>query len=453
MTAQEILIKAGQLVLSLSILVIFHELGHFIPARLFKIKVEKFYLFFDPWFSLFKFKKGDTEYGIGWLPLGGYVKISGMIDESMDKEQMAQPPQPWEFRSKPAWQRLIVMIGGVSVNIILAFFIYAMLLWHFGQDYLPYDKVTYGIQTDSLSRSIGLRDGDQIVTIDNKVVDKFNKMSSYIILHQAKSIQVKRDGETLNIRVPDTFVGNVIANKDPFLEARVPFVVKAFSDSGHAKQAGVKVGDEVVSLNGHPIHFHTELVDSLQAFKGNVAQVGMLRGNDTLQFSVPLTNGKMGIYAADYDDSLQMRHFTMVHKSYGFFESLPAGVQQVGESLHNYVLQLKLIFVAKGVKTSESVGGFVTIGSLFPAIWDWQSFWMLTAFLSIILAFMNILPIPALDGGHVLFLLYEVVTGRKPGEKFLEYAQYVGMVILLGLLVFANGNDLWRHVFSKWFQH
>lgn len=452
MSAQEILIKGGQLILSLSILVICHELGHFIPARLFKIRVEKFYLFFDPWFSLFKIKRGDTEYGIGWLPLGGYVKIAGMIDESMDKEQMALPPKPDEFRAKPAWQRLIVMIGGVTVNIILAFFIYAMLIWHYGQTYLPIGNVTYGIETDSLGHSIGLQNGDQIVSVDHKVIEKFNKLGSYIILHQAKSIQVSRNGETLDLKVPDTFVGNVIANKAQILDVRRPFVITAFSsDTAGAKKAGVKVGDQIVGFNGRPVQFADQIRDSLKAHQKQPVELTILRNTDTLHFN--LVQGNIGIFPADYADSLLSKHFHTVHKEYGFFGSLPAGVKAVSESLENYVLQLKLIFVAKGVKASQSVGGFGTIASLFPAQWDWQDFWMLTAFLSIILAFMNILPIPALDGGHVMFLLYEVVTGRKPGEKFMEYAQYVGMAILFSLLIFANGNDLWRHVISKWFQH
>lgn len=446
--SQEILIKAGQLILSLSILVVFHELGHFIPARLFKIKVEKFYLFFDPWFSLFKYKKGDTEYGIGWLPLGGYVKIAGMIDESMDKEQMALPPQPWEFRSKPAWQRLIVMIGGVTVNVILAFLIYAMMLWHWGEDVLPHDKVTFGIQTDSLTRSIGLHDGDQILSVDHKVIEDFSRVGGYVVLHQAKTIQVQRGSEQVEINVPDTFVGQVVANKATILLPRTPAVIDTFGEKSPARAAGLKVGDRVMSVNGATTAFVGDLLDTMKLYdkKQETITVGLLRNGQTLQVPVQLDSaGKMGIgFASPMDTTLMKEYFQPKHIAYTFLESLPAGVRKVGTSLNNYVLQLKLIFVAKGIKPTESVGGFVTIGSLFPPVWDWASFWQMTAFLSIILAFMNILPIPALDGGHVLFLLYEVITGRKPGEKFMEYAQYVGMIILLALLLFANGNDIYK---------
>ena len=439
MSTEEILIKAAQLILSLSILVVLHELGHFIPAKLFKTRVEKFYLFFDPWFSIFKFKKGETEYGLGWLPLGGYVKISGMIDESMDKEQMAQPAKPYEFRAKPAWQRLIIMIGGVTVNILLAFFIYAMLLWHYGETHLPNASVIYGVEADSLGRSIGIRDGDKLVSLDNRPIVYFDAIVSDVILNEVKTIQVERDGQTLSLAVPDGFIRNLIKRKAPFVGARRPFIIDTILPNSAALKTDLKKGDTLFSVNGQLTRFMGEFTTELRKHKNEQVDLGVLRGKDTLHISATLSNeGMLGI-AGKEPLELYTQH-------YSFFESLPAGFHKGVEKLKDYVRQLRLIFVSKEVKTTESVGGFASIAQLFPASWDWVSFWNLTAFLSIILAFMNILPIPALDGGHVLFLLYEIVTGRKPSEKFLEYAQVVGMVILFGLLLFANGLDIWRWV-------
>ena len=448
MTTQEILVKAGQLILSLSILVVLHELGHFIPAKLFKTKVEKFYLFFDPWFSLFKFKKGETEYGVGWLPLGGYVKISGMIDESMDRDQLMKEPQPWEFRSKPAWQRLIIMIGGVTVNLILGFLIYAMMLWYWGETYLPTQNVKYGVSVDSLAQSIGLRDGDKILSIDHQVVENFQAIPAEIILHEAKSIQVERDGQELNVAIPPGFIRQMIKQKSPFAVPRVPYYVGYFSKESAGEKAGLKKGDKMISLNGEPATFLSDFKTRLQKLKNQTVQIGVLRGTDTMQVNVKVPDtGILGVYI----DADMSKFFALNTKKYTFFEAIPAGFNKCINTLVKYVQQLRLIFVSKEVKASESLGGFLTIGNLFPGEWDWMSFWEMTALLSIILAFMNILPIPALDGGHVLFLLYEIVTGRKPSEKFLEYAQIVGMVLLFGLLLYANGLDLWRNIFSKWF--
>ncbi|CAL1517025.1 RIP metalloprotease RseP [Chitinophaga sp. MM2321] len=448
MTTEVILVKAGQLLLSLSILVVLHELGHFIPAKLFKTRVEKFYLFFDPWFSLFKFKKGGTEYGVGWLPLGGYVKISGMIDESMDKEQMAKPPQPWEFRAKPAWQRLIIMIGGVTVNIVLAFFIYAMMLWYWGEKYLPADAVKYGVTVDSLAQSIGMRDGDKILAIDNRKVEQFGSIPGEVILREAKSIQVERDGQQLSIAIPDGFIRQLLKQKEPFAYVRFPYYVDKFEKGSVAEQNGqFKVGDRIISLNGQSLPYFTDFAKELRKHKNEEVTVGLVRGQDTLNIPAKLgETAKLGIYYQDPE-----KFFDYKTRSYTFFEAIPAGFSKSIDKLVKYVQQLRLIFVSKEVKVSESLGGFMSIGNLFPEQWDWMMFWEMTAFLSIILAFMNILPIPALDGGHVLFLLYEIVTGRKPSEKFLEYAQIVGMVILFGLLLFANGLDFWRNIISKWF--
>ncbi|NIG53672.1 RIP metalloprotease RseP [Chitinophaga sp. Cy-1792] len=448
MSLDLILIKGGQLILSLSILVVLHELGHFIPAKLFKTRVEKFYLFFDPWFSLFKIKKGETEYGIGWLPLGGYVKISGMIDESMDKEQMAKPPQPWEFRAKPAWQRLIIMIGGVTVNILLAFFIYFMILWIHGYRYLPTKNLTYGIEVDSLGKSMGLQDGDKILSLDNKEVKEFAKIPGYMILHSTKTIQVDRNGQVVNVPVPEGFIGKVMKElkaKRLFLDIRLPDSLPYVIDTAQAGMAGAKAGlqhgDRMLRVNGAEATTMKTFVAEMKKYKSQTITLDILRGNDTIQVRPVLdSTGKLTVLP------ISPLSDTTIH--YTFFQAIPAGVSMGIDKINSYILQLRLLFVSKDVKMTESLGGFGSIAQLFPEKWNWLDFWDLTAFLSIILAVMNILPIPALDGGHVLFLIYEIVTGRKPGEKFLEYAQVVGMVILLGLLLLANGLDIWRHWFG-----
>ncbi|WP_343303282.1 RIP metalloprotease RseP [Chitinophaga niabensis] len=443
MTTQEIFVKAGQLILSLSILVVLHELGHFIPAKLFKTKVEKFYLFFDPWFSLFKFRKGDTEYGVGWLPLGGYVKISGMIDESMDKEQMSKPPQPWEFRSKPAWQRLIIMIGGVTVNLILGFLIFTMLLWYYGEQYLPNTAVKYGIVTDSLTRSIGLRDGDKILTVANKPVENFEGLAGEMILREAQSIEVERDGQKMEIKLPEGFVRQLIKRKGQFAEPRILAVFDTVYKEREGYKAGFRQGDKVLKFNDTAITYFHEYYKALRRDTGKVATITVLRGADT----IPIT---AKIPAEGFGMNVRLsKQFDIVTKHYTFGQAIPAGFNRAVSTLVKYVQQLRLIFVSKEVKVTESLGGFMSIGNLFPSEWDWQSFWTFTALLSIILAFMNILPIPALDGGHVVFLTYEMITGRKPSEKFMEYAQIVGMVILFSLLLFANGLDVWRWITSK----
>lgn len=444
METSEILIKAGQLILSLSILVVLHEMGHFIPAKLFKTKVEKFYLFFDPWFSLFKFKKGDTEYGVGWLPLGGYVKISGMIDESMDKEQMSQPPQPWEFRSKPAWQRLIIMIGGVTVNLILGFLIYTMILWYWGEQYLPMQSVKYGIVADSLAQSIGLKDGDKIVSIDQQVPESFDDITRDVILNEAKTIQVERDGQPVNVQIPKGFVNKTIKRKAAIVLPRVlPILDSVFADQPGFK-AGLRQGDKVLQVNDSTVQYYHEFQKLIRRDTGKTVDLTLLRGNDTVRIAAKVpTKGGLGVMAR------MDKQLDIATKTYTFGEAIPAGFNRAISTLVKYVQQLRLIFVSEEVKASESLGGFMTIGNLFPSVWDWQSFWTLTALLSIILAFMNILPIPALDGGHVVFLTYEMITGRKPSERFMEYAQIVGMVILFGLLLYANGLDIWRWLMDK----
>ncbi len=438
-----VLIQILQFLLSLSILVLLHEFGHFILARLFKTRVEKFYIFFNPWFSLFKRKIGETEYGIGWLPLGGYVKISGMIDESMDKEQMKQPPQPWEFRSKPAWQRLLIMTGGVIVNFLLGLFIYASVLYVWGEQYLPTRNVKYGIMCDSLALSMGLKNGDKIISLDNKEVERFNMVLHDLIVNKTSSIQVERDSQILDIPVPEEIIGPLLKSTG-FITTRIPFIVDDFTKESTAPAAGILKGDQIVGINDKDIMFFDEFKDELSKYKNSTVQIKVLRGNEKLSFTVSVNElGLVGIYPVG-DLS---RFFELKKIEYSFFSAIPAGIKKGYDTMVSYLKQLKLLFRPK-VKAYESLGGFIKIGSFFPEVWDWQSFWNLTALLSIILAIMNILPIPALDGGHVLFLLFEIVTGRKPGDKFLEYAQIAGMLFLLALLLYANGNDV-VHLFKK----
>ncbi len=437
-----ILIKILQFVMSLSILVIIHEFGHFVFAKLFKTRVEKFYLFFDPWFSLIKFKKGETEYGIGWLPLGGYVKISGMIDESMDKEQMKKPPQPYEFRSKSSWKRLLIMTGGVLFNFISAVLIYMFVLYAWGNTYLPTSNVKYGIVTDSVGYEMGLRNGDKIISVDNQHVEDFLHLTSDIALNNRKSIQVERDGKLINIKIPREYIPKLIKGQGQ-IDYRIPFgpfVVSSFAKISPSKDAGLELGDELLGIDGKKFAYYDQFQNYLSENKGHPLILNLLRKSDTINIPVqPTSAGILGINRTVSLDKI----FKLKTIKYGFFESFPAGIHKGIKTISDYLKQFKLVF-SKHTKAYESLGGFITIGNIFPGVWDWQAFWNLTAFLSIILAVMNILPIPALDGGHVMFLLFEVVTGRKPSDKFLEYAQIAGMIILLSILIFANGNDILR---------
>ena len=439
-------IKAVQLILCLSILVVLHELGHFLPAKWFKCRVEKFYLFFDPWFSVAKKKIGETIYGIGWLPLGGYVKISGMVDESMDKEQLKQPPQPWEFRSKPAWQRLIIMIGGVTVNLLLGFFLFAMILYVWGDTYLPTKNLKYGIYVDSLGKRIGLQDGDKILSIDGKYQKDFSKLTADIILEEAKTIQVDRNGQVHNLSIPEGTTSGLIKQKgEPIAFPKYPAVVDSVSKEAQFVAGALQRGDIIVGLNEHPIRSQAEVQDLKRNYKGKQVLLTVLRQEtDTAKVQVQLkADGGIGYYPKTADQFLDF-----ATEEYSFFESLPAGVRKGWNTLVMNVQNFKLLFTSKEVKASESLGSFLSIGNMFGAEWDWQRFWAMTALLSIVLAFFNILPIPALDGGHVLFTLYEMITGRKPGDKFMEYAQMVGMALLLGLMAYALGLDFWRFLFK-----
>jgi len=440
----DFLIKASQLLMSLSILVILHELGHFIPAKLFKTRVEKFYLFFDPWFSVVKKKIGETEYGIGWLPLGGYVKISGMIDESMDKEQMEKPAEPWEFRAKPAWQRLIIMLGGVTVNLLLGIFIYSMTLFVYGDKYLPNENLTDGVWcVNEMATELGFESGDKFIAADGEKIERFSEVLEKVIT--SKTITVERNGVSKNIEMPidviDMFLNN--GNQQLFYP-RIPTVVSGFSENSNAKKAGLKKKDILVAINGVSLTYYDEFKNELANYKSEEIIVLVDRGGEELTINISVNeDGMLGFRPANLSlkQLEELNLYSLESNKYGFFESFPAGYNKAIKKLNSYIDQFVLI-LSPSTGAYKGMGGFGAIGSLFPATWNWEVFWNLTAFLSLMLAFMNILPIPALDGGHVVFLLYEIVVGKPAPEKVMEYAQMVGMILLLSLLVFANGNDI-----------
>ena len=441
----DILIKALQLIMSLSILVILHELGHYIPAKLFKTKVEKFYLFFDPWFSLVKKKIGDTEYGIGWLPLGGYVKISGMIDESMDKEQMSKPPEKWEFRAKPAWQRLIIMLGGVTVNVLLAIFLYSMVLLTWGEDYLLNKNAVNGVYCTDFSKEIGFENGDKIKSIDGEEIDRFFDIQKNMIFRdEAYVVLVGRDEKEVSIPIESNFIKKwKNSSKERLFYARRIVKIKEFSPNSKAKQAGLLEGDVLVSVDGVKTKYFDELVSELQNHTSKKATIGVLRDGKSISFPVEVSEkGKIGFTNTKIENLLE---FSV--DSFNLISCFPAGYSRAMYELEEYISTFSLIFNSDNDLVGE-VGGFGAIGSMFPSEWSWERFWLLTAFLSLMLAFLNILPIPALDGGHVAFLLYEIVVGKPAPEKFMEYAQVVGMLLLLTLVVLANGNDILK-LFEK----
>ncbi len=439
------LIMIGQFVLSLSILIVLHECGHFFPAKWFKTKVEKFYLFFDPWFSLWKTKKGETEYGIGWLPLGGYVKIAGMIDESFDKEQMAGPPQPWEFRSKPAWQRLIIMLGGVTVNFILGFFLFAMILWTYGVEFFPTENIKYGIAVDSIAHDMGLRDGDHILEIGGKPFEKFNAgaFTSEIIIDNASSTKLVRDGQKITVPIDEKFVGVLSKQenqKTPLFGIRVPAKVKEVEKGTPAAEAGLQMGDVLLSLNGEATPYHHLYVKKAVTLKDQPGQLSVLRnGRDTLNLNVQFTeDGRLGFFAETPFDI-----FETDTEEYTLAQAIPAGYQKGIGFLSSQIKAFGQIFKGR-IKAKDSLGSFISIGKLYGTTWDWQRFWNMTATLSILLAFINLLPIPALDGGHVMFLLWEVITGTKPSDRVLEVATMAGFILLVILMIYAIGLDISR---------
>ncbi len=478
-------IKAIQLILSLSILVIVHEYGHYLFSRLFNIRVEKFYMFFNPSFSIVRAKKingkyrfrffakntpdlvhqadehalnraetsnndeaskdwnkhpDSTEWGVGWVPLGGYCKISGMIDESMDREQMKLPPKPWEFRSKPAWQRLLVMTGGVIFNLLLAFFIYSMIIFTWGDSYVPLKDVGMGMEFSQTAKDIGFEDGDIILYADGKeVIDRFDMVDNFASqVIESDKVTVLRNGEEVIVDMPDNFVQRLMADKQGFAGYRVPTVVQDVVDGGEADMSGLATGDSLVAVNGEPVVTYGNFRTELAKYKSNQIPIDFYRNGTLMSLPINVSEeGTIGIAVKNYIPSKS--------DNYSFFASFPQGVNFGMRTLKGYISQFKYVFTPEG---ASSLGGFGAIGNFFPPIWDWFAFWKMTAFLSVILAFMNILPIPALDGGHVMFLLYEVVTRRKPNQKFMEFAQISGMLLLFALLLYANGNDLFKAIFK-----
>lgn len=441
----DILIMIAQLILSLSILVILHELGHFIPAKLFGTRVEKFYLFFNPWFSLFKKKIGDTEYGIGWLPLGGYVKISGMVDESMDKSFVNNTPEPYEFRSKPAWQRLIIMVGGVTVNFLLGFFIFAMLLFVYGEKYIPNSEVKYGISASPLAEQAGFMDGDIILEYNGKKFEKFapNLLIKDILLEGVRDIKILREDQELTLTISDQAAANINSNQQEALRMigpRIPTVIAKIAPDYPAAQSGLQEEDRIINVNGISTPFYDQMYDVLQTVKGqNVAIAVTRNGQDTLIQNVGVTTeGQLRISPYGHD-----KYFNIARDDYSLADAFPAGFHRGINFLGDQLNAFGKMFKGE-IKASESLGGFASITKLFPTTWDWESFWRITAILSLILGFMNILPIPALDGGYIMFLIWEVITGKKVSDRVMEVATTIGIILLFTLLIYANGLDVFR---------
>lgn len=445
----EILIKASQFILSLSLLIVLHELGHFIPAKLFKTKVEKFYLFFDYRFSLIKKKVGETVYGIGWIPLGGYVKIAGMIDESMDKEQMKGEPQPWEFRSKPAWQRLIIMLGGVFVNFILGIIIYIFLMYAYGEKYVLNESLAGGIWVEGeLGKKLDLKNGDKIISVDGNKIVNFNRVNLEFI--NGNTFKIERDGQIIEKDIPVDFINELLKrgkNSGPFVSWRIPFVVgKEFDENSMNKDSGLSFKDIIVSVNGVQTPYYDLVKDELSKYKNDSITISIKRGELVQQLPVKLDSlGRIGVipFQPKLSNLNEMGYLTLETKTYTFGQAIPRGFEKAYTTLTDYVKQLKKVLNPE-TGAYKGLGGFISIGDIFPAKWSAEDFWRLTAFLSIMLGFMNLLPIPALDGGHVVFTLWEMITGKKPGDKFMEYAQITGFILLIALLLFANGNDIFR---------
>jgi len=433
----EFFIKAFQLLLSLSILIVLHELGHFIPAKLFGTRVEKFYLFFDVKYSLFKKKIGETVYGIGWLPLGGYVKISGMIDESFDKEQMQKPPQPWEFRSKPAWQRLIIMLGGVTVNLLLGFFIYMMVLFVWGKETLPQENIPLGLEPSELIQEIGFEKGDKIVDVDGQELDYVLDINKMLLLRPIEKIKIEKlDGSISEINIPEN-IGNEIFQSGQINSFTPLFsaIVDSVSNESPALYAGIQSGDRIISINNESIYDWSSFTKWIKNNSDDIIDVIVERGDSNYNISINRNDdGTIGVWKKNTG-------IETINEKIGFVDSVKQGFNYGYWTLYEYVAQFSFIFTKKG---AQQLGGFGTIGNIFPAQWDWKGFWLSTALLSIILAFMNVLPIPALDGGHVMFLVYEIITGRRPSDKFMEVSTMIGFFLLIALVLYANGNDLFR---------
>ncbi|MBE7696475.1 RIP metalloprotease RseP [Tenacibaculum finnmarkense] len=448
----ETLIKAVQFILSLSLLIVLHELGHFIPAKIFKTKVEKFYLFFDYKFSIFKKKIGDTVYGIGWIPLGGYVKIAGMIDESMDTEQMSKPAQPWEFRSKPAWQRLIIMLGGVTVNFILGIVIYICLMYAYGEKFLPNENLKDGVWVQSqLGKDLGLQTGDKILTIDGQAIRKFSELPLEFI--NGNNYTIQRNGVVIEKEIPTDFISKLVdrdKNSGSFISVRLPLVIANISKDSPNINSDLQAKDIVTAINGVSTKYLDQAKIELEKNKGQAVNITIQRASESLSIPVKITEkGKLGVGLGQLSskDLEKLGYYKLAKKTYSISEAIPAGTVKAWSTVTNYIKQLKKVF-NPSTGAYKGLGGFISIGSIFPAEFSWEVFWNITAFLSIMLGVMNLLPIPALDGGHVVFTLWEMITGKKPGDKFLEYAQLVGFILLITLLLFANGNDIFRTFFK-----
>ena len=443
------LIRALQLMMSLSLLVIIHEGGHFFFAKLFKVRVTKFYLFFDPWFSLFKFKpkNSETEYGMGWLPLGGYVQIAGMVDETQNSEDLNHPVEDWEFRAKPAWQRLLIMVGGVMMNFLLALFIYSMILFKWGDQYVSLQDMTYGMEFNERAEEIGFRDGDILLSADDQPLERFD-VDMLRAITEARVVKVNRGGQEMEVYLPEISLLDIAKDSPAFVEPLLPNVVDSVMPGRPFAEVGIRQGDKLLAINGEPLSSYNAFVNKLAELRSEAEANGKKTANFTLVYSRLGVNDTLAVQTDTLfmvgASSQALADYKVTKLEYGFFDSFPAGIALGVNTLKGYVNDMKYVFTKEGAK---SVGGFGTIGSIFPSVWDWHRFWEMTAFLSIILAFMNILPIPALDGGHVLFLLYEIIARRKPSDKFMERAQMVGMILLFGLLIWANFNDVVRFLF------
>lgn len=438
-----VLMKILQVILALSLLVVVHEFGHYLWARIFKIKVEKFYLFFDPFFSLFKYKpkNSDTEFGIGWIPFGGYCKIAGMIDESMDKEQLAKPAEPWEFRSKPAWQRIFVMAGGVLNNFILAILIYWGVLYVWGEQYIKNQDVDTGVYVSELGKEIGFRNGDRIISFDGgEPIERFEDVVITLIRTQATYATVLRGEDTVTVEIDPSYIPTILSSlkSGRLFEYGIPFTIAEVPQDSPNAASGLMQGDRIVAINNSGSGMLMEVMESLQSFKNDSVVATVARGNELLY--VPLSVDSLGRIGVIVNNNVSDFYKT-TRSNYSFFGALPAGIERAVVTVKNYWQELKLIFTPK-TEAYKSVGSFIAIGKIFPDTWNWKIFWSITAFLSIMLAVLNLLPIPALDGGHILFTLYELITGRKPSERVLEIAQIVGMVILFGIMILAFGNDI-----------
>lgn len=440
----EIFIKVLQVITCFSLLVLVHEFGHFFFAKLFHTRVEKFYLFFNPWFSIFKFRIGETEYGMGWVPFGGYCKIAGMVDESMDTDQMKSEPKPWEYRAKPAWQRLLIIVGGVLMNILLAIVIYIGITYTWGDSYIKTKDVEHGFMFSDVAHEIGFRDGDKILTVEGEYVDNYAQIPAAILLDDARQVQVERDGEVVTVTIDPKYIKTILKDK-AFLTLRTPFVVGKVAPEGGAAAAGLMAGDSLVAVDSVPMRWFDEFRTAFAAHKGDTALVTFVRGGETRTAALPVSaDGQFGVYLAGVNLA-NIYHIST--REYSFLEAIPVGFERAFTSIGSYLKQLKLI-VSPETEAYKSVGGIIAMGNFFPGEWDWLSFWQITALISIMLAVLNILPIPMLDGGHMVFILYEMITRRAPSDKFMERAQLVGMIIVFGIVILANGNDIIKLIFK-----